>query len=71
MGFVLTAQEEHVGELVRRFAAVGMTAQVIGTVDATRQLRIRYDGNEAQVFDFIENGITCLSPGEGPCSRQQ
>jgi hypothetical protein len=70
MGFVLTAREEHVDELVRRFAAVGMTAQVIGTVDATRELRIRYDGDEAQVFDFIKNGITCLPPGEMPCRQQ-
>ena len=70
MGFVLTAREEHVQELVRRFAAVGMTARDIGIVDATRQLRIRYDGNEAQVFDFIKNGITCLSPGEAPCRQR-
>ena len=46
-----------------------MTAHVIGTVDNTRQLRISYDGDEAQVFDFIENGITCLLPGEGPCRQ--
>jgi selenophosphate synthetase-related protein len=70
MGFVLTAKKEHVEELVRRFAAVGMTAQVIGTVDTTRRLRIRYDGNEAEVFDFIENGITCLSPDEASCRQQ-
>jgi len=70
MGFVLTAREDHVQELVRRFAAVGMTARDIGIVDATRQLRIRYDGNEAQVFDFIKNGITCLSPGEAPCRQR-
>jgi putative methanogenesis marker protein 2 len=70
MGFVLTAKREHVDELVRRFAAVGMTAHAIGTVDTTRRLRIRYDGNEAEVFDFIENGITCLSPDEASCRQQ-
>ncbi|MEN6397208.1 MAG: methanogenesis marker 2 protein [Methanoregula sp.] len=63
MGFVLTAKKENVSELIRRFDAVGMTAQVIGVVDTTRRLRIRYEGNEAEVFDFIENGITCLPPG--------
>jgi len=62
MGFVLTATEKNVDELVRRFAAVGMAARAIGTVDSTRRLRIRYDGNEAEVFDFAENGITCIAP---------
>jgi hypothetical protein len=70
MGFVLTAKKEHVDELVRRFAAVGMTAHAIGTVDTTHRLRIRYDGNEAEVFDFAENGITCLSPDEASCRQQ-
>jgi len=70
MGFILTARKQNVDELVRRFAAVGMTAHDIGTVDATRRLRIRYDGDEAQVFDFIENGITCLPPGEASCRQQ-
>ena len=70
MGFILTARAQNVDELIRRFAAAGMTARDIGTVDATRRLRIRYDGDEAQVFDFIENGITCLSPGEAPCRQQ-
>ena len=70
MGFVLTARQEHTSELIRRFAAVGMTAQVIGTVDTTRRLRIRYDGNEAEVFDFAENGITCLSPDDASCRPQ-
>ena len=64
MGFVLTAKKENVDELIRRFSAVGMTAQGIGTVDSTRRLRVRYDGNEAEVFDFIANGITCLTPEE-------
>ena len=67
MGFVLTAKQENVDEVVRRFAAVGMTAREIGTVDTTHRLRIRYDGNEAEVFDFAENGITCLSPDEESC----
>ena len=70
MGFVLTASWKNVDELIRRFASVGMTARDIGTVNGTRQLRIRYDGDEAQVFDFIENGITCLSPGEASCQRR-
>ncbi|HNX16890.1 MAG TPA: methanogenesis marker 2 protein [Methanoregula sp.] len=70
MGFVLTAKDVHADEIIRRFAAVGMTARVIGAVDNTRRLRVRYDGNESEVFDFIANGITCLPPDEAPCRQQ-
>ena len=67
MGFILTAKKEHVQELVRRFAAVGMTACGIGQVNTTRELRITYDGQETQVFDFIDNGIMHLSDEDVAC----
>ena len=67
MGFVLTAQERHVPELIRRFGAVGMTAKSIGTVNDSRELRIRYDSHETQVFDFHENGIMHLFYGDTLC----
>ena len=67
MGFVLTAQERHVPELIRRFAAVGMTAQAIGTVNDTRELSICYDNHKTQVFDFNLNGIMHLFFGDSPC----
>lgn len=70
MGFVFTAKEIHVPELVRRFASVGMTAQAIGTVDDSRTLRIRYDNHETQVFDFIQNGIMHLFYGDIPCQQR-
>jgi hypothetical protein len=44
-----------------------MTAQEIGVVDATKELRIRYDGQETQVFDFIKNGIMHLCDEDIPC----
>jgi hypothetical protein len=44
-----------------------MAASVIGTVDNERSLRIRYDGDETQVFDFISNGIMHLTPGDVGC----
>ncbi|MFA5331828.1 MAG: methanogenesis marker 2 protein [Methanoregula sp.] len=62
MGFVLTVPPGNVPEVIRRFATVGMTAASIGVVDASRNLRIQYEGNESQVFDFATNGITCLAP---------
>jgi putative methanogenesis marker protein 2 len=67
MGFVLTAKEQDVPELFRRFASVGMVAAAIGTVDATKTLRISYEGNETLVFDFLKNGIMHLFSEDLPC----
>jgi len=67
MGFILTANKADVQELIRLFASVGMTAHEIGTVNATRELRIRYEGKDTQVFDFINNGIMHLSEEDVAC----
>jgi uncharacterized protein len=67
MGFILTAKETNVPELIRRFGSVGMVAKVIGTVDTTKELRICYEGNETQVFDFIHNGVMHLFSEDLPC----
>lgn len=67
MGFVLTAKEHNVPELVRRFASVGMAAKKIGTVDATQHLSVRYKGNNTDVFDFVTNGIMHISSDDIPC----
>ena len=67
MGFILTAQEQHVDELIATFAAVGIMAKEIGTVDDTSTLRIRYEGNETMVFDFSTNGIMQLTEEDVAC----
>ena len=67
MGFILTTGKEHVPELIRLFAEVGMTAADIGEVNGTRELRITYNGQETQVFDFIDNGIMHLSDEDVAC----
>jgi selenophosphate synthetase-related protein len=67
MGFVLTAKEANIPELIRRFGSVGMVAKVIGTVDTTQELRISYQGDETQVFDFIHNGVMHLFSEDLPC----
>jgi putative methanogenesis marker protein 2 len=67
MGFVLTAPEENLGEICRRFSRVGMTACRIGTVDGSRNLRICYAGEDASVFDFSKNGVMRLFSGDGAC----
>ena len=70
MGFILTAKKAHVQELIDTFAAVGMTAKAIGTVDNEKSLRIRYDGDETQVFDFINNGIMHLTEEDVACQMR-
>jgi hypothetical protein len=40
---------------------------VIGAVDNERTLRIRYEGDETQVFDFINNGIMHLTLEDVGC----
>ena len=67
MGFILTTRKAHVPELTRLFEEVGMTAKEIGVVNGTRELRIRYEGKDTQVFDFINNGIMHLSEEDVAC----
>lgn len=62
MGFVLTAPSRNTGDLCRMFAEAGMTADVIGTVDKSRELRISYQANETAVFDFTHDGVMGLFP---------
>ncbi|MDP3395640.1 MAG: methanogenesis marker 2 protein [Methanoregula sp.] len=70
MGFILTANKRHVEELIRLFASVGMTAHEIGSVNASRELRIRYEGKDTQVFDFVKNGIMHLSHEDVACQSR-
>jgi selenophosphate synthetase-related protein len=67
MGFILTTRDEHIDEICRRFAGVGMTARCIGTVDDSRELRITYQGDDSSVFDFTHNGIMGLFTDPGSC----
>ncbi len=67
MGFILTSGKEQVKELISLFASVGITAGEIGTVNSSRELVITYDGQETQVFDFIDDGIMHLSDEDVAC----
>ncbi|MDD1706206.1 MAG: methanogenesis marker 2 protein [Methanoregulaceae archaeon] len=67
MGFVFTARPEHAEEIARKFSKVGMTAQVIGFVDTSRELRISYNGEDTSVFDFSRNGVMRLFSDSSPC----
>jgi len=65
MGFILTVDERHAGDVCSRFGQVGITAHVIGTVDNGHNLRITHNDTSTMVFDFSENGIMRLFTGPG------
>jgi len=67
MGFILTAKEENVEEVCRRFGDAGITAAAIGEVNGSRRLSIRYLGRETQVFDLDRNGIMRIFSEGGAC----
>jgi putative methanogenesis marker protein 2 len=67
MGFIMTAREHDVPELTRLFAHVGMTAKDIGTVNGSRELRIRYADEESNVFDFTSDGILHIAEEDIAC----
>ncbi len=60
MGFVLTAKEEHVGEVIRRFRGAGMEAAEIGIVTGTGNLCIQHGEEFTSVFDLRKDGIMGL-----------
>jgi len=60
MGFILTAKEENVEEIIRLFSEVGITAADIGEIDNTNLLKVRYGDMESKVFDLCEEGIMGL-----------
>jgi len=57
MGFILTASQDNVDEICKRFRKVGMAAQVIGTINDSRELTVTYQGDASEVFDFSIDGI--------------
>ncbi|MDD4300636.1 MAG: methanogenesis marker 2 protein [Methanomicrobium sp.] len=60
MGFIVTAKEENVSEVISMFESVGITASDIGHVNDTGNLTIKYNEKESSVFDLTKEGIMCL-----------
>ena len=58
-GFVLTAKPSDVGAVVSRFAARDIACAAIGTVDASRKVRLWRDGDEIEIWDFDRPFIGC------------
>ncbi|MBN1431396.1 MAG: methanogenesis marker 2 protein [Methanomicrobiaceae archaeon] len=60
MGFILTADERHVREIIAMFSEAGITAADIGVIDDTNILKVVHDKEESKVFDLSEEGIMHL-----------
>jgi selenophosphate synthetase-related protein len=66
-GFVLSVAPAQVASVMARFAARDIACGVIGEVDATRQVRLRAEGEEALLWDFgsdafIQPPLALLEP---------
>jgi AIR synthase-related protein len=61
-GYLLSVEPEHVAEVTARFAAVGVTASVIATVDDTRALEVSYEGESARYWDLSRESLMGFGP---------
>lgn len=57
-GYVLSVDENAVASVCARFDAVGVACAAVGKVDDSRQLRLRYQGEEALYLDLGESALT-------------
>jgi len=57
-GYVLSVDERHVSAICARFDAVGVACAAVGTVDDSRELRLRYRAEEALYLDLGERALT-------------
>ena len=64
-GFVLSVAPEKVGAVLARFAARDIACAAIGTVDASRKMRLWRDGEEVEVWDFARPFIGCAAREAG------
>jgi len=61
-GFTFACPKENSQKIIDIFAKVGCVGAVVGKVDGTGKVRIRYDGEERLLFDFDEDIITGCNP---------
>ena len=59
--FLLCVPPGSAGECLRAFAGRGLAAAVVGTLDATGQVRVRQDGQTAVAFDLTKESVTNLA----------
>jgi len=58
--FLLCVPPDSVGECLCAFAGRGLAAAVVGTLDATGQVRVRQGGQTAVAFDLTKESVTNL-----------
>ncbi|HTU64149.1 MAG TPA: AIR synthase-related protein, partial [Polyangiales bacterium] len=65
-GFVLSVEPEHVAAVRGKFAQVGVTAAVIGTVEPTGTLDIAYGSERARFWDLTKEPLMGFTPSLSP-----
>lgn len=61
-GYLLSVDPVHVAEVSARFAAVGVTASAIATVDDTRTLEVEYEGESVRYWDLSREALMGFGP---------
>jgi uncharacterized protein len=67
-GFVVTAPQKNSSKVIDMFGSVGVTAAVVGQVDAGHKLILRQGDESGTVFDFQKEIITGCDPSKVPVS---
>jgi len=57
LGFLLAVSKENESQIEAIAKSHGMTTVVVGTVDSSKRLRLRMDGNERILFDFTKGPL--------------
>lgn len=57
-GYLLSVDARAVSRVIARFDAVGVACAAVGSVDSSRQLRLRYAGEERLYLDLAERPLT-------------
>jgi selenophosphate synthetase-related protein len=69
-GFLLTTATEHVAGVRAGFHGRGLACERIGTIDGSGLLKVRLDGEEAELLDLKTQSVTGLK-GPVPAGRAE
>lgn len=63
-GFVFSCPPENSARVIELFKSVGASGAVVGSIDASTELKVTMDGETRTVFDFSKDIITGCRPSE-------
>lgn len=63
-GFVFSCPPENSARVIELFESVGTSGAVVGSIDASMELKLTMDGETRTVFDFSKDIITGCRPNE-------